>query len=112
MVRHLRKREKNRRRRDDYILDGGWRTEHDGPVFCAGCGAILDGSLTDYGAVSEIEHYSSYPPRPGNAFDAHHLCEALSTLEYTSEDRAGVAQEAISIATLFLEQSSLSEPKE
>lgn len=107
MVRHLRRHEKSLRLRGDYILDGGWRTAHDGPVFCAGCGVRLNGSLTEYGAEEELEHYNTYGFRPGNAHDAYELTEMLSALEYTSEDRAGRAKQAADIVRRFIVESDL-----
>ncbi len=107
MVRHLRRREKDRRKREDYILDGGWRTDHDGPVFCAGCGVRLNGSLTEYGAIEELEHYSTYGFRPGNAYDAYEMTEMISALEYTSEGSAELAQQAIEIVRRFVAESHL-----
>lgn len=36
------------------VIDGGWSIEHDHPPYCEGCGAMLQGSLTDYGVDEEI----------------------------------------------------------
>lgn len=44
----------------DLHLGGGY-TDHDGPPYCSRCGVALEGSLTDYGVQSELEHFASYP---------------------------------------------------
>lgn len=41
----------------EYIVDGGWRTDHDTPPFCYRCGRRLDGCLTDYGCEAELDHF-------------------------------------------------------
>lgn len=81
IVRHLRR--QDRKNRGDYLLDGGWRTEHDHLVFCAHCGKTLDGSLTDYGASQEVEALSYYGVKPGSSYDAMSLYEALNALEWS-----------------------------
>jgi len=48
---------------DEISLDGGWGTDHDSAPFCDTCGAKLLGSLTDYGARCELEHFEDYHPR-------------------------------------------------
>lgn len=65
-------------------LDGGWRTDHDSLPYCHTCGAPLDGSLTDYGAKAEIEHFERYPPEIGECQEWHAFSEALETLVHDS----------------------------
>jgi hypothetical protein len=101
MVRHLRR--QDRRRRGDYILDGGWRTDHDHRVFCAGCGCQLDGSLTTYGALEELDYFRDLDPASASNQDAYDLSEVLLTLDVTSEDDADAALEAIAIARRIVE---------
>jgi len=89
MVRHLRRRERDRGKRRDYILDGGWSSEHDTLISCTQCGARLACSLLSYGAWEEIGYFEENGVRPGNAADAYDLSEALFALEYaTMEDRS------------------------
>lgn len=98
-LRNLRRRD--RKHRDDYILDGGWRTCHDVTQFCCSCGALLDGSLTEYGAREELEHYASQGFRPGDPFDAHHLGEMLFGLPEKD------AAEGLEIAKRFCAESGI-----
>lgn len=55
MFKHLRR--KDKRRRDDYFLDGNGRIESDTHRFCAHCGKWLRISLTSYGVEEELAHY-------------------------------------------------------
>jgi len=89
-------------RRDEYTLDGGWRSEHDTPPMCAGCGAKIDGALLLYGAVYELEHFREHPPKSGSADDCYAICEMLAALSFTSVEDAPLAQEAIAIADAML----------
>lgn len=45
---------------EEYLLDGGWRTEEDSQRFCETCGEPLDCSFTDYACKEEIRHYKQY----------------------------------------------------
>lgn len=55
---------------NEYGVDGGWRTDHDSAPFCATCGVKLIGSLTDYGAHSELEHFEENYPRDCEEWEA------------------------------------------
>lgn len=46
------------------LIDGGWTTDHDHPIWCEVCGVMLDGCLTEYGAQEEIAHWTEYGPIP------------------------------------------------
>lgn len=83
-VRNLRRHD--RKRRADYILDGGWRTEHDGIRICAGCAAFLDGGLTTYGAKSELEYYRECGLSTQRDVDALYLSEIIGSLCFDDED--------------------------
>ena len=43
-------------------LDGVGVTDHDSTPYCEVCGALLDGTLTEYGAQEELEHFKRHPP--------------------------------------------------
>ena len=77
-VRNLRRHD--RKRRQDYLLDGGWRTDHDHTPFCEACGELLDGNLTNYGSVTELEHYQEYGFSTNVILDAYFLEEMLCNL--------------------------------
>jgi hypothetical protein len=98
LVRHLRRRERNRKLRDDYVLDGGWPTEHETPPHCAHCGVKLEAILLTYGALDELEHFRNHPPTPGDPVEAYEISEMLSAFEVTGHDDHAYALEAIEIA--------------
>lgn len=100
IIRH--KRRRDRANRDEYRLDGGWRSEHDNTLFCSGCGSRLDGSLTDYAIGEELAHYREGPPRPGCIEAAYDMTEVLTSLQYSTADADDVA-EACAIAERILE---------
>lgn len=83
-IRNLRRHD--RKRREDYILDGGWRTEHDYQPMCHGCGAYLDGCLTKYGARQGMDHYRSEGLSTRPDIDALYLSEILGSLPEDDED--------------------------
>ncbi len=101
MVRHLRRGDKKRRKY--YILDGGWRTEHDYTVACAACGCRLDGDLTDHGAIEELDYFRDLDPAKANADDAYDLSDVLLTLQCTSQENARFALEAGTIARAIID---------
>lgn len=101
-VRNLRKHD--RKRADEYILDGGWVSEHDTPPMCAHCGVKLRASLLFYGGTYELDHFRENPPEPGNVDHAYEVSEMLSALQYTKEDDAHLAREAIEIARKLIAQ--------
>lgn len=96
-VRNLRRRD--RKNRSDYILDGGWRTDHDSQPFCACCGAVLDGALTEYAALEELEFYREHGFRPCEPSDAYILDEMLLGLP------SSAMAEGIAIASRFCDES-------
>lgn len=100
VLRHLRK--KDKKRRADYILDGGWCTEHDVPPHCAGCGVKLIGTLLEYGGIQELAHFRENPPVQGNPTHAYEIREMLSALEYVDEKRVAFKIEAMEIAQRFI----------
>lgn len=102
VTRHLRRRERNRSLRSEYILDGGWRTESDGPRYCEGCGVKLDFALTDYGVTSELEHFAHYGVRPGSTDDARCLLEVLTQLQHAKADQLALADVAADCAEALL----------
>ncbi|WP_370677574.1 hypothetical protein [Pleomorphomonas sp. PLEO] len=79
-VRNLRRHD--RRRRREYILDGGWCTDHDSMPFCAGCGSILSGSLTSYGSAEELAYYLENGLSETPRVDAIYLAEIMEALVY------------------------------
>lgn len=97
-VRNLRRR--NRKNRTEYCVDGGWLTEEDGPCFCAGCGKLLDCSLTRYGIEAELEHFLSYgflsgasTIDPGTAYELCRVFEEGVTYEEFDGDLLRLANE-------------------
>ncbi|RWN35823.1 hypothetical protein [Mesorhizobium sp.] len=94
MIRHLRR--KDPRNREEYRLDGGWRSEHDGPIYCAQCGVRLTSAMLSTGAGEEVGHYAENPPDPTPqcAYDIH---EVLQALEYTRQRDAELVAEAVEI---------------
>lgn len=94
-ARHLRRHD--RRHRSDYILDGGWRTEHDSLPICHGCGAYLDGSLTGYGASYELDHYLENGLSTDPSVDAVYFAEIIGAMLPDHEDapRAFALAEAV-----------------
>lgn len=94
-LRHLRKHD--RKRADEYILDGSWVSEHDTPPMCAHCGVKLHASLLAYGGIYELEHFRDNPPVPGNVEHAYEISEMLSAFQYTRAEHDDLAIEAIEI---------------
>lgn len=88
-VRNMRRHD--RKRRADYILDGGWRSSHDYMPACAGCGSLLDSALTSYGARAELENYEELGSSTEPAIDAIYLCEIIEALEDEDREFAALA---------------------
>ena len=63
----------------EYILDGGWSSESDSTPFCGTCDKLLDGSLTQCGCESEIEHFMEYPVDPKSDDDLRAMSEVISS---------------------------------
>lgn len=82
-VRNLRRRD--RKRREDYILDGGWRTEEENFLNCTACGVALDVSLTDFGVEQVLETYEENGFTTSRTSDAREIGELLSSVEYRFE---------------------------
>lgn len=95
MLKHLRKHD--RKRADQYILDGGWVSEHDTPPMCAHCCVKLEATLLFYGGTYELDHFRENPPAPGNVDHAHEVSEMLSAFQYTKQEDGYLAKEAIEI---------------
>ena len=84
IMRHLRR--KDRKRKSDYLLDGGWRTENDGQSFCAHCSIPLRVSLTDYGLSEELEYYRENGVHRNSLFvDAYSLDLMLDAVSWGHE---------------------------
>lgn len=60
-VRHLKRHNKRAIKKNglNYLVDGGWGSEEDGPQFCAGCGKPLECTLTNCGIEEELDHFLS-----------------------------------------------------
>lgn len=43
--------------KEEYSVDGGWKTEGDSTPFCEICGQLLENTLTDYGCEEEVNHF-------------------------------------------------------
>lgn len=102
-VRNLRKR--NPKRADEYLLDGGWVSEHDTPPHCAHCGVKLRAHLLIYGGIYELDHFRDNPPVPGNVDHAHEISEMLSAFHYTAPEHNELAAEAIEIGRALVAAS-------
>lgn len=94
-VKNLRKRD--RKRADEYILDGGWVSEHETPPHCAHCGVKLRASLLIYGGIYELDHFRDNPPVPDNIDHAYEVSEMLSAFRYCNPQHDDLAKEAIKI---------------
>jgi hypothetical protein len=95
MIRHLRR--KDRRHRRDYVLDGGWCSEHETPPHCAGCGVKLECTLTSYGALEELDHFRDNPPSPAFPHTIYEVREMVQAVEYIDVRYDEFALEAITI---------------
>jgi hypothetical protein len=82
-VRNLRRHD--RKRAEDYILDGGWRTEEEGFKFCCSCGVRLDVGLTDYGVEDAVSAFEECGFRIEPAEDAYELDEIIDAISYVSD---------------------------
>ena len=66
--------------RDKYSCAGG-STEEDGCLHCGTCGKILDYTLTDDGAASELSHFKTVKFRRDKPLDrntAYHLARLIA----------------------------------
>lgn len=62
-------------------LDGGYCRENDSCSHCAVCGKLLDYTLTDFGADSELEHFKTVKFRRDKPLDretAYHLARLIA----------------------------------
>ncbi len=103
-LRNLRRHDKERR--DDYQLDGGYRTENDCFVSCESCGKPLDVTPTDYcinECLRNFEDGGFYEEAQATAFE---LVEILDRFEFRYEkegvQRKEGRQTAIRIAYKFI----------
>lgn len=64
----------------DLCVDGGWTSETDSPPYCCDCGAMLEGSLTEYGVEQELDALLTYQDA---AFDH---ADAWSELEFATRN--------------------------
>jgi hypothetical protein len=82
--------------RAEYV-DGGWQQENDGCCHCETCGRLLEYTLTEYGAIEEIDHYMRVdlegPISPGDAF---HIAKILEHDE-TNVQALSIATQAINL---------------
>ena len=66
----------------DALLGGGYGGEEDGCLHCETCGALLDYTLTNYGADSEIVHFRTVRFRsPLSREEAYHVARMLAGAE-------------------------------
>lgn len=88
---------------DDYILDGGWRTDHDTTVWCEDCGVRLNGALTDYGASEELAHYVCEGIHSFSPEVAYDISELIDHYDWQSDNSdMKEANECIALAKAFL----------
>lgn len=106
-VKNLRKHD--RKRADEYLLDGGWVSEHETPPMCAHCGVKLRASLLVYGGLYELDHFRDNPPEPGNVDHAYEVSEMLSAFQYTRQEHDDFAREAIEVARVLAGQCAATE---
>lgn len=71
------------------FVDGGWGAQEcDCIPYCDGCGALLSGWLTDYGAEEELAHYRENPPDSLiGPYDALHIARLLDAMPDNEEVR-------------------------
>lgn len=104
-LRNLRRRERDRSKRGDYILDGGWRTEEEHFCFCAHCGCRLDISLTDYGVDEALACFEECGFSTAQTEDAYEIGEVLRSVEFRYSDDADTEERrrrAIALGQRFL----------
>lgn len=103
-VRNLRRRD--RKRRTDYILDGGWRTEEDHFCNCVACGVILDVSLTDYGLEEAVRTFEECGLSTSTQVDAYEIGEMLRHVSFRHDGETAEGDERraaiVAIAEKFL----------
>ena len=68
-------------------IDGVGRTEHDSTPFCEECGALLDGSLTEYGVEQELEHFADPENYPGLRWPATWALIENAIIDLPNDDR-------------------------
>lgn len=92
-------------------IDGGWPGEEDGCLHCDTCGCLIEYSLTDYGASSEIDHFRSARFRTSlSRIDAYHLARMIEAAPNSPDAKRIVKRAArwIPDATLTPPSSSRS----
>lgn len=62
---------------EDYLIDGGWRTEGDSQAFCETCQCPLDNSYTGYACEQELDHFEEHGFDPASPDDCHAVLEVL-----------------------------------
>lgn len=97
-IKNLRK--KARKNRDEYFLDGGWRTEEESLISCISCGVQLDVSLLPYGVSNELEiikQWGFYEPTTYTAFVIVEILNSVSCQMDPDDEQ----KEAIELAKKF-----------
>ena len=111
-VRNLRRHD--RPNREDYVLDGGWRTEEDHPCFCKSCGVQLDVCLTTYAVDEEVAHFQEFGFSTNVGQDAFDLGELLDAVDYPSADDSLAERErrdaVIKLVAAFLAETGQQPP--
>lgn len=95
----------NKKHRDEYNLDGGWRTEEEHFCFCQHCGVRLSVCLTDYGLDEEIRHYQENGLCTSASINAYEINELLERVEYGDDEETLERRQAVvEVARQFLAQ--------
>jgi hypothetical protein len=121
-VRHLKRHNKReiKKKHLDYLVDGGFGSEEDGPQFCAGCGKPLECTLTNCGIESELDHFLSdrfvnadgspwrleeWPIDPVTAFELLNVFEGADYADFKLKD--DLLRLAQKVSTVMTRESSI-----
>ena len=61
----------------EYCVDGGWGVEGDSTPFCETCGKLLENTLTEAGAETEVDHFLEYGFDPESDDDRRAMSEVI-----------------------------------
>jgi hypothetical protein len=90
---------------EEYIVDGGWRSEGDSEAFCETCGRALDNAFTDYAAATVLDYFEADGFDITSPSDCHALLECTYALGSGNEE---LQQRLERLATATLEKAGIS----
>lgn len=71
----------------EWKRDGGFHSESDSPMRCEACGKWLEHTLSDYGALQELEHYEENVIDLESDFVQYTLCNISGGVPLSYPDR-------------------------